>query len=294
MHKVAEVIQSKKPSENDEAPSVELPPRPEAIVLKPLAPGTHRIPLPHGGHRRSYLLHIPPGSGPFPLVMMLHGAGGTGEFAEEETGWSAFGDANGIVVVYPEGLAPDRDKEPKFLTNPQEWNDGSGRGSADDVEFLNEVLGDLPNWVSIDDHRKYLTGFSNGAGMVFRYVASEPKRFRAIAAVAGHCWIHPVDLGSIPTLYLIGEDDPILPMNGGIAKTPWGKLANRPPVAETLARWSRAIGIVPHSPGFEVLFLAAHGHHWPGGQAKLGPKLGGPISNEVNANELIWKFFSEK
>ena len=262
-------------------------------MLKPLPPGTHRIPLPHGGRPRSYLLHIPPGAGPFPLVMMLHGAGGSAEFAAEETGWSAFADRHGLVVAYPEGLAPDADKEPKFLTHPQEWNDGSGRGSADDVSFLNEILGDLPGWVSLDPDRWFLTGFSNGAGMVFRYAASEPRRFRAVAPVAGHCWVNPTGLGLIPTLYVIGEDDPILPLQGGVARTPWGKLSNRPPVAETLQRWAAGIGIPPHSPGFQVQFLANHGHHWPGGQAKLGPRLGGPISTELNANEAIWRFFSQ-
>ena len=157
----------------------------------------------------------------------------------------------------------------------------------------NPWLGDLPGWVSLDPDRWFLTGFSNGAGMVFRYAASEPRRFRAVAPVAGHCWVNPTGLGLIPTLYVIGEDDPILPLQGGVARTPWGKLSNRPPVAETLQRWAAGIGIPPHSPGFQVQFLANHGHHWPGGQAKLGPRLGGPISTELNANEAIWRFFSQ-
>ncbi|WP_020470589.1 alpha/beta hydrolase family esterase [Zavarzinella formosa] len=260
-------------------------------TLKLLSAGTHRIPLPHGGHRRSYLLHIPPGAGPWSVVMMLHGAGGTAEFAAEETGWSSFADANGFVVVYPEGVAADPAKEPKFLTNPQEWSDGSGRGKADDVSFLNEVLGDLPTWTEIDPKRLFLTGFSNGAGMAFRYAASDPKRFRAIAPVAGHCWITPPVLGPIPTIYMIGKDDPILPFQGGTAKTPWGKLPDRPPVAETLRRWSEAIQTPVNAENFPVLYLANHGHHWPGGQAKLGEKLGGPISTEADANRLIWDFF---
>ena len=76
---------SDEPSEHTDAPLARPTPRPaprsRAIMLKPLPPGTHRIPLPHGGRPRSYLLHIPPGAGPFPLVMMLHGAGGSAEVA---------------------------------------------------------------------------------------------------------------------------------------------------------------------------------------------------------------------
>lgn len=256
--------------------------------MKPFPPGTHRVPI---GVRRSYLLHVPPGRGPFPMVMMLHGAGGTAEFAAEETGWSPFADERGFVVVYPEGVAADPGKEPKFLTNPQEWNDGSGRGRADDVVFLTDVLGDLPAWVNVDLGRVLLTGFSNGAGMVFKYAAAEPTRVRAIAPVAGHCWGTPPTVPPIPTLYMIGDADPILPLTGGTARTPWGKLPDRPAVADTLAKWSAAIGTPVNGPTFPVRIVTGHGHHWPGGQAKLGEKLGGPVSGEVDATRLIWAFF---
>ena len=67
-------------------------------------PGDHRILLPHGGFQRSYQLHIPPVAGPFPLVVMLHGAGGDAEFAAEETGWSKLADSEGFAVVYPEAV----------------------------------------------------------------------------------------------------------------------------------------------------------------------------------------------
>src|SRR5690242_15319095 len=129
------------------------------------AAGDRRVSLPHHGLVRHYLLHVPPGRGPFPLVMMLHGAGGSAEFAAEETGWSKLADAAGFAVVYPEGVPAKVQKAPKFLTNPQEWNDGSGRGRHDDVGFLLAVLYDLRELV--DPSRIYVTGFSNGAGMTF-------------------------------------------------------------------------------------------------------------------------------
>ena len=75
--------------------------------------------------------------------MMLHGAGGSAEFAADETGWSELADRERFAVVYPEGFAVRPERPPKFLTNPQEWNDGSGRGRHDDVGFLLAVLDDL-------------------------------------------------------------------------------------------------------------------------------------------------------
>src|SRR5437588_4015412 len=122
-----------------------------------------RVSIPHGGLVRHYLLHVPPCDGPYPLVMMLHGAGGSAEFAAEETGWSRLADASGFAVVYPEGVPVRPHKAPKFLTNPQEWTDGSGRGAHDDVGFLLAVLDDLRG--ICDPNRVYVTGFSNGTGM---------------------------------------------------------------------------------------------------------------------------------
>ena len=122
--------------------------------------GDHRISIPHGGIRRSFLLHVPPQMGRCPLVMMIHGAGGSADFAAAETGWSQLADSEGFAVVYPEGLAARLGKAPKFLTNPQEWNDGSGRGGHDDVGFLTAVIGNLGGL--IDPNHVYVTGFSNG------------------------------------------------------------------------------------------------------------------------------------
>src|SRR6478752_10263424 len=117
----------------------------------------HRVSFPHGGLVRSYRLHTAPVPGPWPLVMMLHGAGGSAEFAAEETGWSRLADPAGFAVVYPEGVPVRPHKARKFLTNPQEWNDGSGRGRHDDVGFLLAILDGLGT--TVDPKRVYVTGF---------------------------------------------------------------------------------------------------------------------------------------
>jgi polyhydroxybutyrate depolymerase len=221
--------------------------------------------------------------------MMLHGAGGSAELAAVETGWSRLADAEGFAVVYPEGLAVRVDKRPKFLTNPQEWNDGSGRGRHDDVGFLNTILDNLAD--RIDASRVYLTGFSNGAGMAFRYAAEQAERVAALAPVAGHCWIEPKPVRPVSTFYMVGDSDPLVPLAGGKVRTPWGKLEKRPAVAETLDRWAKAIGHPPGSERFRVTIIPGHGHHWPGGSAILSSNLGGPASDEVNATKEIWDFF---
>jgi polyhydroxybutyrate depolymerase len=222
--------------------------------------------------------------------MMLHGAGGSADFAVAETGWSDLADRDGFAVVYPEGMAVRPDKPAKFLTNPQEWNDGSGHGRHDDVGFLVAVLADLAELVDRD--RVYLTGFSNGAGMAFRLAAERADLFVALAPVAGHCWVpDPKPARPVPTIYLVGDSDPLIPLDGGIVRTPWGTNENRPAVSETLSRWGQAIGSPPGSEQFPVRIIPGHGHHWPGGRTLLGERLGGPAATGVDGTGEIWQFF---
>jgi len=261
--------------------------------MTPIAPGNHRLSLRHDGLDRSYLLHRPKAAAPLPLVVMLHGAGGSADFAAEETGWSELADAEGFAVVYPEGLPARRGKAPKFLTNPQEWNDGSGRGRQDDGGFLNALLDELAPLT--DPARVYMTGFSNGAGMTFRFAAEHADRVAAIAPVAGHCSVrHPGPARLVPTFYLIGDSDPLVPLAGGMARTPWGRVENRPPVEETLRRWGQAIGHAPGSVQFPVQVIRGLGHHWPGGKGLLGEDLGGPAASPVDATPEIWQFFRSR
>ena len=253
------------------------------------SPRAQRVSLPYSGLVRSYLLYHPPGAGPFPFVLMLHGAGGSADFAEIETGWPSLAHKAGFAVAYPEAVPVRPEKKSKFFTNPQEWHDGSGRGRHDDVGFLRAVLDRLAPLA--DPRRIYLTGFSNGAGMVFRFASEHADRVAAIAPVAGHCWVEPKPARPLPTFYLVGDVDPLVPMLGGAVRTFWGKAESRPAVDATLHRWGEATGHSPRSAMFPVRVIANQGHHWPGGRGLLGEKLGGPLSTELDATREIWQFF---
>lgn len=267
------------------------------------------FPIDVDGSKRTYRLHLPKGRPPKspPLVVFLHGKGGTAEWAEEETGWSGLADRKGFAVLYPEALPPRVDRAPKFLTNPPTWNDLAKTGRPDDLAYLKQLL----NSLSIEPPAVYLSGFSNGAAMTFRLASEMPLRFRAVAPVAGHCRAELTELPrTIPTLYLIGDSDPLLPLKGGTVVTPWRTTTERLPIDESLTRWSRANRFYPK--GFEtrdergniwreflsassasmrVGVLAGLGHHWPGGKGGLGEKLGGPFVPTIDAAETIWEFF---
>lgn len=266
-----------------------------------------------GGFRREWLL-LPAERGA-PLVVFLTGTGGTAAWADRETGWSELARREGFALAIPEALAPDPTRPQAFLTNPSRWNDGAAPLSAtpanDDVAFLNALIDDTANRCAIDPRRVFVTGFSNGAGMTFRFAAEAADRVAAIAPVAGYCWVSdPRPSRPVPTLYTVGTHDLFIPLRGGDVQLPWhNRLVRRPPVADTLDRWARALGCaavpelqsddgtvrIERYPGpvpFDAVTISGLGHHWPGGGALLNPRLAGPPSDAVNATEMIWAFFN--
>lgn len=273
------------------------------------------VTLSSGGLDRRYLLARSPADGDAPpVVVFLHGTGGTAPWADTEAGWSAFAARQGFVLALPEGVPVDPLKPPKFLTNPPRWNDGSTQPGdrlhtdADDVGFLTAVVEDVLRLTGADPRRVCVSGFSNGAGMAFRFAAERADRVAAVAPVAGHCWARAKPARPVPTLYLVGTADPLIPLHGGEVKSPWGGvLSRRPAVAETLARWAAANGCdrTPWSATeagvrtdvylgpveMRALFVEGLGHHWPGGRGQLNARIGGAASDRLDANAVIWEFF---
>ena len=249
-----------------------------------------RLTLNVADRKREVLIYHPPSlREPIPVVMVLHGAGASPEWMLDETRFAALADRDGFLLVLPEGLTTQPQKLPKFLTNPQRWNDGSPvarewTDAPDDVAFIQTVLDELP--FSIDPKRIYLTGFSNGAAMTFRAAAALPGRFAAIAPVAGHCYVDRPSI-AIPTLYLIGSDDPLIPLAGGEVVTPWKRTETKPSVQSSLDQWNAMTGSVP-----VVEIIDGLGHHWPGGLGRLSERIGGNPTSTVDATERIWRFFT--
>jgi polyhydroxybutyrate depolymerase len=268
------------------------------------------------GIERRYLLHVPASHGdPMPAVLMLHGAGGSAAWAQDETRWNETADKYGFAVAYPNGLPVDPNRPSGFLDNPQVWNAGAGPGlivnrGPDDVGYLAALIADLPRHASVAPKRIFVTGFSNGAAMTFRLASERPDLVAAIAPVAGYCpEVHPL-IRPVPTLFIVGDADPLVPIHGGEVLSPWsGEMEYRPPLTEALSRWAAANGadeqplrrdredgirFDDYSTDFRVVTIAKLGHHWPGGRGRLLRRLAGQPSNRVNANELIWGFFRSR
>jgi polyhydroxybutyrate depolymerase len=241
---------------------------------------------------------------------MFHGAGGSAEWTAGETGLCETADRTGFVVVYPEGRRPNPDQPPRFLDNPQAWADGSDPTDTEDVAFIDVLLTELIRSARIDSRRVYVTGFSNGAAMTFRVAHEMSERIAAIAPVAGYCRIdEPKPSRAVPTLYLVGTVDPLVPLEGGEVMTPWGNTIMRPPVRAMFEKWARAMRcpalaqveqrlegeVRTYSPCQDsavaiLRYVEGLGHHWPSGKGQLLRRLAGPTSNRVCANDVIWEF----
>jgi polyhydroxybutyrate depolymerase len=287
------------------------------------APGNHDESLEVGAGAtrmtRTFVVHVPPtfdGKSKVPVVIMLHGAGGSGEGAIRETGWDAKADREGFIAVFPDGTPPHPLLPARFLLNPRLWNDGSGRGAigvknVDDIGLISAMIDFLEARYAADPARIYCTGFSNGASMTFSVGLNLSNRIAAIAPVSGHLWYREKQLAyPVPLLFIIGTDDPLNPIAGGNVKLPWEKTEYHPPVEDTLKEWERMLGCGPEvqtargkglmevtynhcAKGGEVEYyrISGLGHVWPGGKNQLPEKWVGKPSDSLNATDVIWDFF---
>jgi polyhydroxybutyrate depolymerase len=283
------------------------------LVLASRAQADETITFEHAGHKRVAVLHLPPKtSAPLPLVILLHGAGGSGGQALEHYGWPALADAEGFAVLAPDAMPARPDRDANLRNNPRFWDDGSGRGlrKVDDSGFLIAAVEHAARRFTLDRRRIYAAGHSSGSGMAQRLGLDHADRIAAIGVVAGQRPPGGPPKRPLPVIYINGAEDTLNPVAGGERKLPWGPPTSVPPLSESLDGWARFNGCpaptrsepapkvslsrwAPCRDGSEVLFylVAEQGHQWPGGKSRrFGPGLG-PQSGALDATRTIWDFF---
>jgi polyhydroxybutyrate depolymerase len=285
-------------------------------------PGTYTLTLHDQGHDRVAVIHLPPALAEgrkLPLVLALHGAGGDGRQFMDAGGWREKGDQEGFIVVAPTGLPRNLGRRANILTNPNVWNSGqfdeddSPRLQIDDVTYLVRLLDELNSRLRFDADRVYSVGHSNGGGMTYRLAAERSNLFRAIATVAGVIApTLPAPSRPVPTLYIHGELDPVLPREGGESRLQWGKRVTLP-VREYLSQWAKKSqcseearvesagdGLTrltflstQQEANVTAIFIEGEGHDWPGGKGLLPERIMGPRTHRFNATDEIWKYFKQ-
>jgi len=169
-----------------------------------------------GGNVRRYLLtDLSSGENP-PLLVVLHGFGGSSqqmrEYLETEETVDLLAE-HAPIVAYPDGIG--------YGGLPQAWNAGKCCPMAsidlvDDVGFIGRMIDEIAEEQKIDTERVWVAGWSNGGMMAYRLACELSEKISAVIVGAGALMLEscvpsrPVDI-----LHIHGEMDTAVPYNGG-------------------------------------------------------------------------------
>jgi polyhydroxybutyrate depolymerase len=166
------------------------------------------------GAPRSALVHRPATASDakaLPVVVALHGYGGFGIEMEQTSELSDASDAQGWLVVYPEGTG-----------TPEAWDyDPAGTGHAADMAFLRRLIDDVIRLGCGDPKRVIATGISQGGWLSDMVGCEMTDLVAGVVPVAGR------DMGwsckpkkPIPFTAVNGVLDDALPYKGGPVNAP--------------------------------------------------------------------------
>ena len=258
----------------------------------------------HDGLQRQYRLHLPealPESAP--LVLVLHGYGGSNTGMFTGYGWTELADERGFAVACPNGT---RDQ-----WNSRFWNVGYEFHQPSDIDddgFLVALAQYLQETHGLDPERTFVTGFSNGADMCFQLACREPETFKGFAPIAGtmlDSLFYDCDPAVLrPILSMSGDADPITLFNGDPNNFDgWGAYRSIP---EVISLWSELLqtpfvntATLPdldptdgsrvelsqytgsNRPTLRYYRILGGGHDWPGQSGNM----------DVDATLEAWTFF---
>ncbi|MEM7089117.1 MAG: alpha/beta fold hydrolase [Pseudomonadota bacterium] len=156
----------------------------------------------------AYHIELPDVENP-PLVVFLHGYGGSGSGTMNNRGMVEPLLDRGYAVMAPEGALRNGRKS---------WNFYPGWEGRDETAFLTEVVADATDRFGIDSDRVVLGGFSAGGFMVNYLACAAPQTFSAYVPVSGGFWRpHPETCaGPVRMFHTHGWTDNVVPLEGRI------------------------------------------------------------------------------
>ncbi len=289
-----------------------------------IAPGAYRetLDIRAGGFRRAFNVHVPAGfdgKSPLPLVVVIHGAFDTAAGMEKASGFSRLADRENFFVLYPQGMNLFG-----FLSH---WNAGHCCGKAaadgvDDVGFVAEAVDRVCRRLPVDRTRIYMTGFSNGGMLTYRFAAERGDMLAAAAPLAASAggkasdtapaWQIPVPAAALPLLSIHGLVDDYIPFSGGSSPARGGSRTYMP-VPESLqifidrnrctrriennglygGRVNQILWTDEEGKTAVVLYrIEGWGHVWPGKHfTETMPE--GKGLEKFDAAEIVWEFFKQ-
>jgi polyhydroxybutyrate depolymerase len=198
-------------------------------------------------------------------------------------------DQQGVLAVYPDGLS-------------RSWADGRGASESDqqgvdDVAFIRKLITTLEVRFTLDAHRVYVTGISNGGFMTQRLGCELADKISAIVSVvatlssnqAASCALSR----PLPILYVLSATDSL---------AAWAKLDGcaGAPATRTLpdrvqddTHVSETLYASCHGGAQVGLYsVAGGGHTWPSGEQYLPVALVGRTTHQIDNSDL-WAILSQ-
>ena len=290
-----------------------------AGAARPLPVGVTSHTLEMDGFARRYLLFRPQQTdvmGTYPLVLVLHGGGGTALGIAEEVGgrMHELAERDGFFVIYPDAF--DR-----------MWDFGAGEVSeslsvrVNDLEFFEQVLDEAVGRLPIDPRRVFATGISRGGQASYFLACWLPGRIRAIAPVTmplprfmeSSCREGP----PVGLAIMNGTKDPLVPYDGGqitVGRRERGEVLS---TDATVELWRQRNGCSEQpserqrinnardrmhvdrtawndcSGAPVVLYrIKGGGHTWPSGRQYLPKFIVGRVNRDIDGAVEAWGFFS--
>jgi poly(3-hydroxybutyrate) depolymerase len=173
------------------------------------------------GYARTAVVQVPAGAGPHPVIILLHGNGGTG--------------AQMIGALDPHVSTAIRVAPSGYLTS---WNVDGEASRAPDVAFIRDLIAMLKTYDNVDAGKISIFGISNGSGMTnrllieldgaaFQNAGCQVSQMLAKMYHDGNFWFNAsgtnaYDQTLAPAkrrriISINGTSDPLIPYNGGIS-----------------------------------------------------------------------------
>ena len=245
-----------------------------------------------------------------PLLVGLHGGVGWGTQFEANSGFDRLAEANGFLVVYPDGIGIGRNQD-RLRT----WNAGlccgpAQRNGVDDVAFVSQLIDEISRTHHVDPDRVFLTGHSNGAMLSYRLACELSDKVAAAAVVAGTLAVQPcAPSRPVSFMEIHGTADRNVPIDGGagdrsISQVDYPSVrtgiatmaslagcAAEPSVATagdlTTTTWSGCDAATT----VKLVAITGASHAWPGSTPTRLNVAGSPYP-DYDASREIWAFLS--
>ena len=234
-----------------------------------------------------------------PLLISLHGGADYADANMQYTGFLDIIDEKGFVAIFPQGTIA----EGKGDTGWYAGGDCSGLEVCD-LSFIERLIDYSIESLNIDKNRVYVSGFSNGAFMVYTLACFLSDKIAAFAPVSGS--MSPDDYQicnpqrPIPVIHIHGINDDSIPVQGSDYVTPLQDVSSYLSSINNCAQNSVVDGEDTNEDGYawyseissdcndnvtvNFTYLENFGHNWPSTESSKGSGA------DIDGASFIWEF----